>query len=88
MQTLDSPEVEAERAMLVPASPTWFGRKPDRSQPLTDEAMRAWMESGAIVPPADHQRLGIRISNRLKGALIFGILLAMVLAFGYGAWSK
>lgn len=85
------PEVEAERAMLVPADPTWFGRKP-KLPPLTSQwavsAMQPrYQADGSVLrsltPPAGaHRRPG-----RIGLAVIAFIVLA-VAAFAYGAWSR
>lgn len=83
-----NPDEDAERAMLVPADPTWFGRRPEKAQPFTDTAIRAWVKSGAIVPPLDHRPKAERISTYLGAA--FGALLitALGLMFTYPLWSR
>lgn len=88
MQTLDSPEVEAERAMLVPATPTWFGRKPDHAQPFTDTAIRAWVRSGALTPPTDHRPKAERIASYLSGAGAIAFIAVLGLMFTYPLWSR
>lgn len=57
---LDSSSMEGDRAMLEPEnaswlldvrSPPWFGKRATKAVPLTDGAVKAWITSGAIVPP-------------------------------------
>lgn len=77
---------EDERIVLVP--PPWFGKMPDKAQPFTDTAIRAWVKSGAIVPPLDHQPKAERIGSYLAGIGAIAFIGVLGLMFTFPLWSR
>jgi hypothetical protein len=78
---MNHPEEDAERIMLVPANPTWFGKRPDRAVPLTDVAVRGWIRSGTLLPPEGNpaaERRGAILAG--CGAAIFLCFLALMIS--------
>lgn len=92
MHPLPNPAEEAERQMFVPqgyyadGSIHWLGKKPTKAVPLTDEAIKAWIDSGTLRPygytPRDNWMVWLRVLAWT------GFLLACGAAITYPLWLR